>query len=91
MFSYYYSDLFSCAKSGSVDIIVFRLETVESPDKCQFEIAGHVSYFHAVVLASMVDAHSRRPCVEYVIGFQVKFTAMLLSELPFNSGIDFPH
>ena len=83
--------LFSCAKTRCVNVCFFGFEAVESPDECQFEISGHVAHFHPIILTGMVDGHGRRPFVEYVIGFQIKFTASFLSELPFYTGIDFPY
>ena len=83
--------LIPCAKTRCVNICFFGLETVETPDECQFEVVGHVAHFHPINLTGMVDSHGRRPFVEYVIGFQIKFTASILSELPFYAGIDFPY
>ena len=83
--------LIPCTKTRCVNICFFGLETVETPDECQFEIVRHVAHFHPVILTCMADGHGRRPFVEYVIGFQIKFTASILSELPFYAGIDFPY
>ena len=83
--------LFTSSETRGVDIRVFGLEAVEAPDECEFEFAGHVAHFHPVILTGMADSHGRRPFVEYVIGFQIKFTASILSELPFYAGIDFPY
>ena len=83
--------LIPCAKTRCVNICFFGHETVETPDECQFEVAGHVAHFHPIILTGMVDSHGWRPFIENVIGFQIKFTATFLSELPFDTGIDFPH
>lgn len=78
------------AETRRIDIGILWLESVETPDECQFEITGHVMHFHPVVLAGMAYGHSGSPFVEYVTGFKIKFTATLLAELPFDTGIDFP-
>ena len=78
------------AETRRIDIGILGFESVEAPDKCQFEIPCHIPHFHPVVLTGMADGHGRRPSVEYVIGFQIQFTATLLAELPFDTGIDFP-
>ena len=83
--------LIPCAKTRCVNICFFGLETVETPDECQFEVVGHVAHFHPIVLTAFVDGHRRRPTVEYVVGFQIKFATMLSAEFPFHSGINFPH
>ncbi len=87
----YNDNLFPCAEARCVDVRIFGFEAVEPPDECQFEVVGHVAYFHPIILTCMADSHGRRPFVEYVIGFQMKFTASSLSELPFYAGIDFPY
>ena len=84
------TNLFPGAKSRGVDIAALRFETVEAPNECQFEITGHVVDLHAVVLSGIVDGHGWRPFVENIIGFHIKFTASFFSELPFDTGIDFP-
>lgn len=84
-------ELLACAKARGVHIDVFWFESVESPNECQFEIAGHIADFHPIVLTGMIDGHFRRPPIEYIIGFQIQLTASFLSKLPFNPGIDFPN
>ena len=73
--------LFTGSESGSVRGGVFGFEAVETPDECQAKVAGHVTHFHTVVLALGVDVQCRRPFVENVVGFKVKFAATLFAEL----------
>ena len=87
----YQDFLFPCAEARCVDVRIFGSEAVESPDECQFEITGHVANFHPVILTCVADSHGRRPFVEYVIDFQIKFTASFFTELPFDTCIDFPY
>lgn len=48
------------AEAGGVDGRVgLGFEAVEAVDECQAEVAGHVAYFHLVVLLGAVDCHGR--------------------------------
>ena len=51
--------LSSRSETRGVDIAVFGFEAVETPDEGEFEVAGHVSHFHPIVLAGMVNRHGR--------------------------------
>ena len=47
------------AEAGGVNVGVFGFEAVETPDEGEFEVAGHASHFHPIVLAGMVNRHGR--------------------------------
>ena len=78
------------AETGRVDIVFLWFEAVEAPYECKFEIAGHITHFHSVILSCMSDCHCRRPAVEYIVCLQVNFAATLLAELPFHTSVNFP-
>ena len=54
-----YNRLAARAEAGGVNVGVFGFEAVETPDEGEFEVAGHVSHFHPVILAGMVNCHGR--------------------------------
>ena len=59
MAQYIENGLSACAEAGGVDAVVLGFETVEAPDESKFEITGHITDLHTIVLSRSTDCHCR--------------------------------
>ncbi len=59
MAQYLENSLSARAEAGGIDAVVLGFETVEAPDESKFEITGHITDLHTIVLSPSIDCHCR--------------------------------